>query len=126
MFWELYQSFEINRAKQTAEEAEARIRRVDDRTQFIDRDFCRLEGRVDALAIGCQAMWELLRERTELTDDDILQRIHEIDLRDGEQDGRISANVVHCTACDRPVKADRKTCLYCGDVMSREREVFDR
>lgn len=74
----------------------------------------RLESRADRLALVCQALWELLRERTDLTDSDLIKRVHEVDLRDGVADGRMTPMPVVCPACQRQSTSKRDECLYCG------------
>lgn len=90
---------------------------VDQTLTKVDR--CAVEianiGRaLDRLSLACQAMWELLRERSDLTEDDIEAKILEIDGRDGRVDGQIGASVMTCTACGRPTNSRRDTCVMCG------------
>ena len=39
-----------------------------------------LEDRLERLALTCMAMWSLIQSETKLTEDDLLQRVKEIDL----------------------------------------------
>jgi hypothetical protein len=73
-----------------------------------------LERRNDRIALACQALWEILRERTGLQDEDVFAKMAEIDLRDGKADGRVGAQVMTCTHCRRPVNSARPVCIYCG------------
>lgn len=125
MFWELYQTGAMFRAQQDASDAQGRIRRAETRVRFTEHDIRQLEARVDSLALGCQAMWELLSESAGLTKQDIVDRMHDIDLRDGKADGKMSAAVSDCSACGRPVNSRRSHCIYCGRKMTHERRVFD-
>ena len=76
-----------------------------------------LKRKDESLTITCQALWELLSERLDLREDLILQKMQEIDLRDGKMDGKISSTLTSCPSCARTNKADRKQCLYCGSVL---------
>ena len=125
MLWEIYQTAGIHSAQQQAAEARSTSRRVENQTRFAEHEFRRLEARIDSLAIGCQAMWELLAESTNLTKEDIVSRMQEIDLRDGKADGKVSRNVSDCPTCSRPVNSKRDRCIYCGEQMLRDRDVFD-
>jgi hypothetical protein len=104
---DLYQQNRINDARQSAEDAQSAARRAEWQMQDLRR-------KVDSLTITCQALWELLAERLNLGEALVLEKMQEIDLRDGKLDGKISPTVVPCPACARTNKADRKQCLYCG------------
>ena len=73
-----------------------------------------LEDRLDRLALICMAMWSLVQSETNLTEEDLLQRVKEIDLMDGNADGRITRQVVRCGKCDRPMSSRHTRCIYCG------------
>jgi len=73
-----------------------------------------LQRKSEALTVACQALWELLRSRTGLTDREILEKMQEIDFRDGRLDGKIGSTILRCPQCSRKNKSLRKTCLYCG------------
>ena len=79
------------------------------------RDYFRLlEGKIESLALACQALWEILRESTHLTENEMMAKMQEIDLRDGRADGRLSAVADTCRQCGRKTSRRRDTCLYCG------------
>ena len=87
-------------------------------------DLATLEQRFERLALACMAMWELLQERTDLGDEDLAERIREIDLRDGEADGKVTRTIQHCPKCDRTMSPRHNKCLYCG-YESLETRPFD-
>jgi len=68
---------------------------------------------LDRLALICQSMWELLSERTELSEDDLLAKVREVDLRDGTLDGKAPSSPKECPGCKRLNNARREACLYC-------------
>jgi uncharacterized OB-fold protein len=70
-------------------------------------------------------MWELLRKKTDLTDDELRQKMQEVDLRDGTADGRLKSVAVDCKECGRPVNSRRKACQYCDCEMQAD-QVFDK
>lgn len=63
-----------------------------------------------------RAMWELLRERTGCTDDDLMRKVTELDLQDGVRDGKLAVARRSCTACGRPLSRRHSRCMYCGAV----------
>jgi hypothetical protein len=73
-----------------------------------------LEDRLERLALICMAMWSLIQSETDLTEEDLLQRVKEIDLMDGVADGKITGQVCRCGTCDRPVSSRHTRCIYCG------------
>jgi hypothetical protein len=84
-----------------------------------------LKRKSDALTLACQALWEIVRTQTDLTDSALLKRMREIDVRDGKLDGRISPRVASCSRCGRKSSATRKECIYCGAKLPAE-NVFEK
>jgi hypothetical protein len=73
-----------------------------------------LRDQVARLALLNQAMWELVRDRLQLSDADLEKIAQEVDLRDGVQDGRMSEHPLQCPKCGRVSNSRHKKCLYCG------------
>lgn len=77
-------------------------------------DLSLLEDRVERLTLVCIAMWSLLQDKTNLTEEDLNARVKMLDLMDGQADGKASRTVQRCDACDRPMSMRHRKCLYCG------------
>lgn len=77
----------------------------------------RLEMNLGKTLMICEALWELLREKTKLTQEDLYQKLYEIDMRDGVLDGQNQTKVRDCPSCHRPVSGRHGACLYCGQVI---------
>ncbi|MFW5882588.1 MAG: hypothetical protein ACOCVS_03045 [Planctomycetota bacterium] len=73
-----------------------------------------LSQRLDRLCLACQALWELVRDNTALSDEDIATKVAEVDLRDGQSDGKLRTRGGLCPDCQRPLNARHDHCLYCG------------
>lgn len=73
-----------------------------------------LEDRLDRLTLVCMAMWQLIQERTSLTEEDLATRVAMIDAADGVADGKRTESVQPCPACKRPMSPRHRKCLYCG------------
>ena len=75
------------------------------------------ENLAKALMIN-EALWEIIKDRHELTDEDLNAKLYEIDLRDGQLDGKNQRSTpVECPQCQRKISARRATCLYCGHAL---------
>ena len=107
LFLDLYQQGQINAAASTAEQAKQS-------TESLRRQIEDLQRKSDALTIACQALWEIVRNQSQMTDLVLLRKMEEIDLRDGRADGKISKTFVECPNCRRNNSSARKGCLYCG------------
>lgn len=107
MLWDLYQQRQIHNVQGTASDARSRANKAEIRV-------AELEAKMDSLALTCQAIWELLREKHGLTDEDLEGKMQEIDLRDGVQDGKITSTPKSCPSCGRNSSSRRSQCMYCG------------
>jgi hypothetical protein len=87
-------------ARHKAERAEARV--------------LELEKRTDRLALACQALLEILQEKAGISEDEVRTKMDEIDLRDGQPDGKISRQAVACGNCGKTIGSQRAECMYCG------------
>lgn len=76
-----------------------------------------LQRRLDTMTLAAQAMWELLRAHGRFSDTDLLEKMQEVDLRDGEADGRISSGLVNCPGCGRRNRTSRRHCVFCGAAL---------
>ena len=71
-----------------------------------------------------QALWELLRDKAGLTEDELNDKLYEIDMRDGQLDGKNQrSQPIKCPNCSRTVSPRHAACIYCGQIMSDS--VFD-
>jgi hypothetical protein len=73
-----------------------------------------LEDRFEKLLMVCQAQWALLQQETDLTEEQLNEKIREIDLSDGLLDGKVRVSVVECGQCGRKLGQRHPRCLYCG------------
>ena len=78
----------------------------------------KLEQRTDRIALTTMAMLSLLSERLGITEQEIEDRIGELDLADGQRDGRVRAVALDCPSCGRKVTKRHSKCMYCGESVS--------
>ncbi len=76
-----------------------------------------LEKNLAKTLLICEALWELLSQRSGLTVKDLHDKLYEIDMRDGELDGKNQRKAVECLGCGRTVSSRHTACLYCGQVI---------
>lgn len=101
-------SFDLNR---TASQAQAAAQDASGQIEYMKRD-------IERLLMITEALWMLLQRSHGYNDDDLRNLISEIDLRDGQLDGRVrTQDRALCPSCNRPVSARHHTCIYCGQAL---------
>jgi hypothetical protein len=79
-----------------------------------------VEQRIERALLTAEAMWTLLRERLQLTDDQLARRIVELDESDGLLDGRVRRPPKTCPHCAKTIPARFPRCIYCGETVPAE------
>ena len=72
-----------------------------------------LQGRLDQMALTMAAMWEVLTTETNLTEQQLMEKIHDLDTEDGLMDGTYSPEQRVCSQCGKPMKRRQMRCAYC-------------
>ena len=103
----------LNQQRQ-ASAAQADAARATSRAATADRNVESLIDRLDKLTLVNMAVWSLVSEQLELTEEQLVERVREIDLADGVEDGKVTAQVAKCPKCGRVMSPRHKKCLYCG------------
>ncbi len=105
-----------NHRKATAASAKADNAKL--QASQVATEVASLQKELDRVSIACQGMWELLREHTGFTEEMLMERIHEIDLRDGVADGKMGAATYPCPNCGQKTNSKRSFCLMCGEALA--------
>ncbi len=82
-----------------------------------------LEATVAKVLMINEALWEIVRDKFNMTDDDLHAKLYEVDMRDGQADGKNQRRATKCPNCDHMVSSRHPACLYCGQVM--DSSIFD-
>lgn len=114
MFWELHQQSKIREAREQAARAESKAHAA---AQAVERLHA-AERQIDRALLIQTALLELVRERLGLSEEQVLAKIEEVDLRDGKRDGRMLSPPKPCPQCARRNHAMRIACLYCGEPLT--------
>lgn len=109
--WDIAQHFQIKnlQASQRFAETSQEIRHAGHRNRAED-----LEDDLASLLLALEAMWSLMSERLGITPDELRARMAQIDLADGQADGRYQPPVRRCPSCDAAVGPDLRRCQFCG------------
>jgi hypothetical protein len=124
MLWELYQHGRIRRAQQDASGAGATARSASRDVAELQRSVQLLEEQVERLTLAAIALAEILRDRQGVSEEEMEAKLREIDLRDGQADGKLGPSTRKCEACGRPNGPRRRNCLYCGGQLPDESILF--
>ena len=75
-----------------------------------------LERDHERLKLITMALWDILTERLNVSEDELRQRILEMDRLDGREDGRLKLREPprNCEDCGRPMLRSAAACPYCG------------
>ena len=108
-----------NKAQTTGQEAHRTANRVRTEQQGMKMD-------IEKLFMITEALWEILKHQHGYTDEQLIEMVQEIDLRDGKLDGKVAKSEERptCAKCNRVLIRQQVKCLYCGTVA--QRHPFDR
>jgi|GEM_PF-5821749 len=95
--WDIFQEIRLNDQSARQADSDSTLRRT-------SLDLDDLARQIRKMALVNQALYELLKERTGISDEDLRRRIREIDVRDGTADGRVAASPLRCPKCQSEVE----------------------
>jgi hypothetical protein len=76
---------------------------------------------IERLLMITEALWDMVKEHHNLTDEELIRRIQDIDMKDGMLDGKVAKQPPSlCPNCQRPVRRNRTVCIYCGTASTAE------
>ncbi|MGF1665601.1 MAG: hypothetical protein ACFCVC_04935 [Acidimicrobiia bacterium] len=87
-------------------------------------EFHDVNERVDRLILVVDAMWSLLKD-SGWTDEQLRDRLRELDVIDGVEDGRRTARPSPCGGCGSMVEVGRSSCAFCGVAIAAKGPVTD-
>ena len=74
---------------------------------------------IEKLFLIVEALWAIVKETSNLKDEDFAALIRQIDLQDGRLDGRNSttAEILKCAKCGKTLLHGQTRCAYCGEEL---------
>ncbi|MBI9018613.1 MAG: hypothetical protein JEZ07_15275 [Phycisphaerae bacterium] len=89
----------------------------------LERQVKQLEANLAKSLLINEALWELMRDKMGITEQQLNDKLYEVDMRDGVLDGKNQRNqAANCPKCNRKVSPRHSACIYCGQEM--EQSVF--
>lgn len=76
-----------------------------------------LEANLAKTLMITEALWEIVRDKLKLTEEDLNEKLYQIDMRDGQLDGKNQRSVIECPNCQRKVSPRHPACIYCSQVI---------
>jgi hypothetical protein len=122
LLWDVVQQTQIKNLKESIDDV--KFEAQEKAHEVVEQGFASQIKRIDKLNLICQAIWTLIKERTDLTDKDLLKMVTELDLKDGVLDGKYTKPPVDCPKCGAKMCRKFNRCLFCGEEYS-EGSAFD-
>jgi hypothetical protein len=117
----MFELFQLTRAaiEQTKERAAAGrdAARAEHKAAAAQSQARLVEANLARVLLICEALWEILRDKFGLSDEQLREKIQEIDLRDGTLDEKCQRKAVECPGCGHTVSGRHPACLYCGQII---------
>ena len=76
-----------------------------------------LDARLDRMTLAFEAMWTLVHDKLQVSDEDFAARMNDLDLSDGRLDGKVRKSAVTCPSCSRTISRRLPKCIYCGQAI---------
>jgi hypothetical protein len=78
-----------------------------------DKQYASLAERHEKLRRSSQAMWQLLKSKLNLSDQELRYALARI-----EQTARHEPRLLDCSVCRHPIQSSAKCCLFCGTTLN--------
>lgn len=90
--------------------------RISEKSDDASLQVTRLREDLERLYLVTQALWQMVKTATGATDEQLQERIRQIDAEDGRIDGKNTevTRPIDCPVCHRRILSGQSFCLYCG------------
>jgi lysyl-tRNA synthetase class II len=86
------------------------IEAVQQKEDFVRTDVDALAKRLEKLSLICVSLWTLLKEKSGLSDDDLIQRVRTME----QEIGAKATATFRCPKCRAVISAKLNKCQFCG------------
>ncbi len=112
--WAARQQSQASRAELAAANASATAGQARSQVDLMQLD-------IERLLMITEALWTLMKEQHGYSDEQLIQRVQEIDMRDGRLDGKVAKQApLKCAQCGRTIPSKRMICMYCGAATAED------
>jgi hypothetical protein len=88
-----------------------------DQSLRVKQEVRRLEANLAKALLINEALWEIIKEKHQMKEEQLYEKIYEMDMRDGVLDGQNQRKKMDCPKCGRVVAPRYSACIYCGHVI---------
>ncbi len=96
----------FSEAQSTAEKAYQEVEKARE-------DIRKLEDKIEHLVIICQALWSFIREKEQLSEKDLEEKIKSFQSVASDDETQ-NVNTKACVECGRTINRKQAKCIYCG------------
>lgn len=72
----------------------------------------------ERLMLITEALWEILKEEHNYTNEKLIEKLKIIDMKDGKEDGRVLLPPPKCSYCNKTIDKGANVCIYCGSPVN--------
>ena len=109
--WDAFQEIRMRHVAANVIQRDAKVSNLADHVSSLEGEF---NADLHKLASVCEAMWSLIEENTDLTQEDLESKIHELETLDGILLEEIEDSRKSCPRCNAAIPATRVKCQFCG------------
>jgi hypothetical protein len=109
--WDSYQDIRTKHVAESIIHRDAKLRDLRECVSQLEGEF---NSNFDKLTLLCRAMWSLIEENTDLTEEDLESKILELELLEGKLFEESEETVESCPSCNAAIPADMDRCQFCG------------
>jgi len=120
--WDMHQQKRLAELKGDMVRSE---NKASDRAILLEQRLEHQETTIERLLLINRALWEIIQENHSYDNGYLINKITDIDLRDGKLDGKLAKKTIHkCNSCGMNISKRHLRCILCGSS-DLDRDVFD-